>query len=162
MTPKQLAAAERFDRHMLAATGNTYDEYERVRDSGPMSLAHVQLYGKLVDESGAAEALDAWFSSERKSNAGRKAHLSFRAVLILHLMHAADGNIRYQNIARTLSARMTPETRGYLGITLHDGNRNDWYQRYWRSLNRLLYQLLPTLVLAVFLAVRSPLERGGR
>jgi hypothetical protein len=143
MTPQQAAAVARFDRHMLEATGHTYDDYEQVRDSGPTSLAHVQLYGKLVDESGTAELLEEWAASERKSNAGRKPHLSFRAVLILHLMHAAEGSIRYQRIARTLFARLTPQTREYLDINIATGNRADWYQRYWRSLNRLLALVSP-------------------
>lgn len=138
MTPQQEAAAERFDRHMQEATGYTLAQYERVRAVGPTSLAHIQLYGRLVDESGAAGALERWHTQDRKSNAGRKPHIPFRALLILHLMHTDAGANRYHDVAKTLFARLTPDGFAYLGITVTDGTQDEWYIRYWRSLNRIL------------------------
>ncbi|MDR7188111.1 hypothetical protein J2Y46_000927 [Microbacterium sp. BE35] len=138
MTPQQEAAAELFDNRMQEATGYTLEQYERVRAVGPTSLAHVQLYGRLVDESGAVEAIEKWAAEDRKSNAGRKPHIPFRALLILHLMHTDAGSNRYHDVAKTLFARLTPETFTYLGITVTDGTQQEWYIRYWRSLNRLL------------------------
>lgn len=138
MTPKQEAAAELFDSRMREATGYTLDQYERVRAVGPTSLAHVQLYGRLVDESSAVEALEKWAAEDRKSKAGRKPHIPFRALLILHLMHTDAGSNRYHDVAKTLFARLTPEAFTYLGITVTDGTQQEWYIRYWRSLNRIL------------------------
>jgi len=143
MTAEEQAALERFDRHMVEATGYTIDRYNRIRAVGPASLAHIQLYGALIDESGVAPLLEQWASEGRKSNAGRKAHMPFRALLILHLMHTDDGNNRYNNVARTLYARLTPEAFAYLGITTTTGTQLEWYYRYWRSLNRLLALLSP-------------------
>ncbi|MGA7148812.1 MAG: hypothetical protein WBX17_10035 [Microbacterium sp.] len=143
MTLKEEAALERFDRHMVEATGYTLDRYQRIRAVGPTSLAHIQLYGSLVDDSGAADELERWAHETRKSNAGRKPHMPFRALLILHLMHTDAGSNRYNDVAKTLFARLDPEAFDYLGITTRDGTFEEWYIRYWRSLNRLLALVSP-------------------
>ena len=77
------AARERFDRLMVEATGHTHDDYEFIRHAAHTNLEHVQLYGRIVDETGAAEELERWANEQRRSKAGRKAKISFRTVLIL-------------------------------------------------------------------------------
>lgn len=139
MTPAQEAEVLlTYDRHMLEATGYIHEEYERVRESAATSLERVQLWGSLIDESGVVDKLEGWATAERKSNAGRKPHMSFRTVLILFMMHIDAGDNRYNAVARTLFAQMTPETRAYLGLRSLRGTKRMWYQRYRRSLNRVL------------------------
>lgn len=140
---KEAAAFEQFDRHMVEATGYPLDQYNKVRAVGPTALAHVQLYATLVDQSGAADLLEEWARQDRKSNAGRKPYMPFRALLTLHLMHTDSGTNRYNDVARTLYARLTSEGFDYLGITKKDGTQEEWYNRYWRSLNRLLALVTP-------------------
>jgi len=136
-------ALERFDRHMIEATGYTHDEYAYIRAAGPMSLKHVMLYGDLVDESGAVEFLEKCHKADRKSAAGRKPLLSFRTVLILLLMQVDGGDARYGTIAKTLFARTTPETREYLELPALLSNERQWYLRYRHALNRILDLLEP-------------------
>lgn len=137
------AALEQFDRHMREATGHTFDEYTYTRAAGPTCLEHVELYGRLVDESGVVEFLEKCQSEDRKSAAGRKPQLSFRAVLILLMMHIDSGDARYGTIARTLFARTTPQTRDYLGLPTLLSNERQWYLRFHRSMNRILDLLEP-------------------
>lgn len=137
------AALEKFDRHMVEATGYTHHEYAYIRAAGPTSLEHVRLYGSLVDESGAVEFLEKCQQEDRKSAAGRKPQLSFRAVLILLMMHIDGGDARYGTIARTLFAKTTPETREYLGLSPYLSSERQWYMRFHRSLNRVLDLLEP-------------------
>lgn len=143
MTPRQLAAAEQFDRHMVEATGHVFADYQRVRDAGPTALAHVQLYGRIVDESGVVPLLEQWDRDDRRATTGRKPVLGFRATLILYVMHMDTGNIRYHDIAKTLSARLTPAAFEYLDIRESAGDRATWYHRFWRALNRILKLISP-------------------
>lgn len=131
-------AMERFDRHMVEATGYVLEDYSLIRDSPLTCLERMQLFGTLVDESGAVQALEKYDQEDRKSNAGRKPLFTFRAVLILYMMHIDDKNNRYDHIARTLYAQMTPETRAYLELPKKWGSKRDWYCRYWRAMNRVL------------------------
>jgi len=137
------AALDQFDRHMVEATGYTHDEYKYIRAAGPTSLEHVKLYGSLVDESGAVEFLEKCQREDRKSAAGRKPQLSFRAVLILLMMHIDGGDARYGTIARTLFARTNSQTREYLGLSPYLSSERQWYLRFHRSLNRILDLLEP-------------------
>ncbi|MDT0116583.1 hypothetical protein Q9R20_06225 [Microbacterium sp. PRF11] len=143
MTPKEEAAIALFESRMLEATGYTSEEYGKVRDVGPTSLAHVQLYGKLIDESGVVVLLEKWAAEARRSNAGRKPIIPFRAALVLHLMHSKKGNIRYHDIARTLHAQLPRTAFEYLGITTTIGDHDEWYMRFWKALNRILALLSP-------------------
>ncbi|GAA5037707.1 hypothetical protein ACFQRL_14165 [Microbacterium fluvii] len=147
MTPAQEAEVlTTFDRHMLEATGYIHEDYERIRESAATSLKRLQLWGSLIDKSGVLDKLDAWARAERKSNAGRKPHMSFRTVLILFMMHIDAGDNRYNSVARTLFAQLTPETRAYLGLPRLRGTKRMWYQRYRRSLNRILVLCEPWTV----------------
>lgn len=137
------AALAQFDRHMIEATGYTSHEYAYVRAAGPTSLAHMKLYGSLVDESGAVEFLERCQGEDRKSAAGRKPQMTFRAVLILLMMHIDGGDARYGTIAKTLFARTTSETREYLGLSPYLSSQRQWYLRFHRSFNRILDLLEP-------------------
>ncbi|MDU0366896.1 hypothetical protein RWH45_06685 [Microbacterium sp. KSW4-17] len=143
MTPKEEAAVDLFEARMLEATGHTSEEYGKVHAVGPTSLAHVQLYAKLIDESGIVELLEKWFAEKRRSNAGRKPMIPFRAALVLHIMHAGSGTVRYHDIARTLYAQLPPAAFEYLGITTTVGDHDEWYMRFWKALNRILALVSP-------------------
>lgn len=56
------------------------------------------------------ELLEKWEEQDRKSKAGRKPLFSYRAIIILFWMHKDAKDNRYNAIARTLFAQMTPET----------------------------------------------------
>ncbi|WP_449407127.1 hypothetical protein [Microbacterium maritypicum] len=137
------AALAQFDHHMIEATGYTHHEYAYIRAAGPTSLEHVMLYGSLIDESGAVEFLERCQNEDRKSAAGRKPQLSFRAMLILFLMHIDNGDARYGTIAKTLFARTTPATRDYLEMSQFLSSERQWYLRVHRSMNRILDLLEP-------------------
>lgn len=141
---EQVAAAlEQFDRHMREVTGYTFAEYEYVRASGPSNLRHVELYGRIVDESGAVEFLDACEREDRKSVAGRKPQMSFRTILIVFLMHIDAGDARYRTMAKTLFARTNPEIRDYLDLPAVLNDEHQWYLRVHRSMNRILDLIEP-------------------
>lgn len=134
---------EWFDRMMVDATGHTHEEYELLRHAAHTNLEHVQIYGRIVDESGCAEELERWANEQRKSKAGRKPLMSFRTVLILFAMHMDAGDQPYNRIAKTLFAQTTPETRDYLGLPSGRSTLREWYCRYWRAMNRMLSLLEP-------------------
>jgi len=137
-------AREWFDRLMVEATGHTHEQYELLRHAPHTNLEHVKLYGRIVDESGCVDALERWADERRKSNAGRKPLMSFRTVLILFVMHLdSDSDQRCNNIAKTLFAQTTPETRAYLGLPRLRLTKRQWYCRYWRALNRMLSLVEP-------------------
>ncbi|WP_065571995.1 hypothetical protein [Microbacterium oleivorans] len=137
------AALTKFDRHMVEATGHTFERYEYVRAAGPTCLEHVMLYGQLIDESGIVEYLEECDRKDRKSNAGRPPQLRFRTVLVLLMMHVDAGDARYRAMAKTLLARTTPATRAYLGLPTLLSNEKQWYGRVARSLNRILDLMEP-------------------
>lgn len=137
------AALARFDRHMVEATGYTYDQYEYIRAAGPTNLEHVKLYGRLVEESGIVAFLEECDRKDRKSFAGRKPQMTFRCVLTLLMMHVDAGDGRYRTIARTLLAKTTRETREYLGLPSLISDEDQWYMRIHRSMNRILELLEP-------------------
>lgn len=137
------AALEKFDRHMVEATGHAFYEYEYIRASGPTCLEHVKLFGRLVDESGIVEFLEECDRKDRKSNAGRPPQLRFRTVLIILMMHVDAGDARYRTMAKTLFAKTTPQTRQYLGLPALLSDEDQWYMRINRSLNRILDLMEP-------------------
>lgn len=138
MNAEQQAALALFDRRMKELVGLTFEEYELLRHAPHSSLERMKIFGRLVDESGAVGVLESWRTTDRKSAAGRRPLFSDRAIIILFWMHKDAGNSRYKSIARTLYAQMTPETREYLDLPRLHGNMRDWYQRYWRAMNRVL------------------------
>lgn len=134
---------DRLNRRMVEATGYTHDTYDRVRHSTHSSLERMQMFGRLVDESGAAEDFEQWAAEKRKSKAGRKPKIPFRAVCILYIMHMDAGDNRFNAIARTLFAQSTPETFAYLGIQPEPGSKRQWYGRYYRAFQRMMDLVAP-------------------
>jgi len=134
---------DRLNRHMVEATGYTHDMYEVIRQAPHSNLERMEMFGRMVDESGAADDFEQWAKEKKKSKAGRKAKISFRAVCVLYMMHMDAGDNRFNAIARTLFAQSTPETFAYLGIEPEPGTKRQWYQRYYRAFNRMMALVEP-------------------
>jgi len=133
-------------RRMLETFGVASSEEltrERIK-YGPMSKAYLGLAARIVDSSGVVARLDEWDAARRKSGAGRKPTIPYRAVLILLLIHIQMGlGANYQEIANTLQYRFDAEHRSILGITDAVTSRTGWYQRMRRSTVNLLNLMDP-------------------
>jgi hypothetical protein len=133
-------------RRMLETFGVASSEEltrERIK-YGPMSKAYLRLAARIVDSSGGVARLDKWDAEKRKSAAGRKPTIPYRAVLILLLIHIQMGlGANYQEIAYTLLYRFDAEHRSMLGITETDTSHAGWYQRMRRSTVSLLNLMDP-------------------
>ncbi|MDN4598025.1 hypothetical protein [Leifsonia virtsii] len=137
---------ELLTRRMLDTFGvpSSHDLAVERKKYGPMSKAYLALAARIVDHSGVVGRLEEWHKENRKSNAGAKPYIPFRAVLILLLIHIQMGHgANYQEIAHTLAHRFDPEHRRMLGIVEGSGTHKEWYLRMWRSTNTMLAQMDP-------------------
>jgi hypothetical protein len=122
----------------------TRHEYKRERARGPVSRAYLNNAIRIVDNSGVVLKLLEWRQMRLKSNAGVKPTIPFRAVLVLFLLHIQLGfGINYHRIAETLDVHFGAEEFALLGIQDRLGDHEDWYQRLWRSANRMMKLIDP-------------------
>lgn len=139
--PEKLLTRRMLDTFGVASSDDL--SRERVR-YGPVSKAYLGLAARIVDQSGVMARISEWDAAARKSNAGAKAAMPYRAVLILLLLHIQMGlGANYQRIADTLAYRFDPEHRAALGIAEKASSRRGWYLRMWRSTNNLLNLMDP-------------------
>lgn len=129
-------------RHIVGV-GN--EEYERaLAVHGPLPTAMFNKYVELVDRSGVIEQLEKWREGARKNTAGRKSVIPFRAVLVIELLTIVWGHgAHYEETARTLKYRLTPDQYDALGIRWEDASTKRWYHRLWRAKRRMLKLLDP-------------------
>lgn len=112
--------------------------------SGNMPMRMFNALVRLVDESGVIEKLTEWDGEERLSNVGRKALISFRAVLVVELMTVIwNKGVQYQEIADTYKYRLTAMQFAALGIKRERVSQKRWYHRHWRAKSRLLALIDP-------------------
>ena len=129
---------------MQSTFGMTRLDYKRERARGPVSRAYLNNAIRIVDNSGVVTKLIEWRYARLKSNAGVKPTIPFRAVLVLFLLHVQLGyGINYHRIAETLDVHFHDEEFALLGIQNHAGDHDDWYQRLWRSANRMMALIDP-------------------
>ncbi|TFD74895.1 hypothetical protein E3T54_13175 [Cryobacterium sp. Sr8] len=132
------------EQRMQSTFGVTRHEYKRERARGPVSRAYLNNAIRIVDNSGVVPKLLEWRNMRLKSNAGVKPTIPFRAVLVLFLLHIQLGyGINYYRIADTLDVHFGDEEFALLGIQNLPGDRDDWYQRLWRSANRMMKLIDP-------------------
>ncbi|MBL3685373.1 hypothetical protein D3248_00135 [Leucobacter zeae] len=98
----------------------------------------------VIDTSGAVEQLEAWRLADSPTTSGRKAHLPMRAILIGFLLNAYWGlGYSYKELAETFTDRITVEQAARLGYDRESGSIEDWYNRSWRTTQRLLNVIDP-------------------
>ncbi|WP_111720305.1 hypothetical protein [Homoserinimonas sp. OAct 916] len=120
------------------AFGMSPGKYERKRH-GRFPLAYISNAKRIIDRSGVVKQLETWHAEERKSSAGRPATISFEAVLILFLMEVQVGRgMVFTELATTLKHRLRRKQLALIGITRTDGSEQDWYDRIWRSSQKLM------------------------
>ena len=139
-----ISDAALLEQRMQSTFGMTRHEYKRERARGPVSRAYLNNAIRIVDNSGVVLKLLEWRQMRLKSNAGVKPTIPFRAVLVLFLLHIQLGfGINYHRIAETLDVHFGAEEFALLGIRDRLGDHEDWYQRLWRSANRMMKLIDP-------------------
>lgn len=132
------------EQRMQSTFGMTRLDYTRERARGPVSRAYLNNAIRIVDSSGVDTRLTEWRQTRLKSNAGVKPTIPFRAVLVLFVLHVQLGyGINYHRIAETLDVHFRAEEFALLGIRNLPGDHTDWYQRLWRSANRMMALIDP-------------------
>jgi len=132
------------EQRMQSTFGMTRLDYTRERARGPVSRAYLNNAIRIVDSSGVVTKLTEWRRTRLKSNAGVKPTIPFRAVLVLFVLHVQLGyGINYHRIAETLDVHFRAEEFALLGIRNLAGDHTDWYQRLWRSANRMMALIDP-------------------
>ncbi|MDN3445994.1 hypothetical protein [Microbacterium sp. APC 3901] len=133
------------DDELKKIVGVGHFEFRRARAQSaymPMRMFHA--FVDLVDRSGVVEKLHEWDALERKSNVGRKPVITFRAALVIELMTAFwNKGIQYQEVADTITHRLTRMQYGALGITPERVSEKRWYHRHWRAKSRILHLVDP-------------------
>ncbi|MDF2559006.1 MAG: hypothetical protein K0R99_452 [Microbacterium sp.] len=114
-------------------------EYKRgMAVTGPMPMAMFNNYVDIIDKSGVPRQLEQWAALERKKASGRKALVSFRAVLVVELISAVwSKGAQYTEFADTYAHRLTHAQFESLGIAWEDVDENRWLHRHWRAKQRL-------------------------
>jgi hypothetical protein len=106
--------------------------------SGPMPTAMFNSYVDIIDRSGVPQQLERWAAIDRKKGSGRKALLTFRAVLVVELISAVwSKGAQYAEFADTYAHRLTPAQFRALGIAWEDAEETAWFHRHWRAKKRL-------------------------
>ncbi|MGY4856836.1 hypothetical protein [Cryobacterium sp. AP23] len=132
------------ERRMQETFRTGAESFERERGRGPIPKAYLNTSILIVNRSGIMPQIEKWRASERKSRAGRKPEIPVYAVMVLFVLEVQLGDgISYHSIADTLNKRMDAQDFECLGIRDTPGDHDDWYQRAWRSANRLLSLLDP-------------------
>lgn len=109
-----------------------------------MPMAYFNRLVDVVDRSGAVEKIEAWIAEDRKSNAGRKPLIGARAALVTLLLNNHWGHANtYVEYGLTIGIRFTQEQRDALDINLEGTGKQDWYNRTWRAMQRVLRVLDP-------------------
>ena len=136
--------ASLLEERMQSTFGMSRLDYKRERARGPVSRAYPNNAIRIVDSSAVVTKLEEWRHARLKSKAGVKPTIPFRAVLVLFLLHVQLGyGINYHRIAETLDVHLGAAEFDLLRIQNHAGDHDDWYQRLWRSANRMMALIDP-------------------
>lgn len=138
-----ITGAELLETRMQSVFGLSASEFNRdVMKRVPTAYLNSAI--RVVDRSGVIPQIEQWRNEARKSNAGRKAIIPARAVLVLFLLHVQKSlGVNYNQIAKTMAYALEREHFEILGITTHEGGEEDWYKRLWRAANRMLTLIDP-------------------
>ncbi|GAA3663334.1 hypothetical protein [Microbacterium marinilacus] len=131
-----------FMRDLLGVSDDDYERSLSTRTQLPMAMFNSLL--ALIDRSGVVEQIASWENDTRKSAAGRKPLIPARAVLMLDLLSWLWGHgAHFEELARTLAYRLSPEQFVALGIRRDNAAPGVWYDRAWRAKHRLTRLLDP-------------------
>lgn len=111
----------------------------RTTSTAPFPRAYVSDALRIVRNSGAAEKLAAWRIEDGVEPRGRKTYIPAEAALVVMLMHVRDGSgLLFSEMSHTLANRLSAADLQLIGIPVRDGTQQEWYDRLWRSVDRLL------------------------
>jgi len=100
----------------------------------------------VVVASGVAARVEAWRAEDAKNRhaGGRIGAIDDRAIIALLVLLALDGAPLFvSNIADLIENRLSMSARGLLGIRQLAADGDDWYDRSWRAVHRLLSVIDP-------------------
>ncbi|TQL47393.1 hypothetical protein FB562_0451 [Homoserinimonas aerilata] len=138
-------AVDHLEERMVSTFGVGSREYDAGIAMHPVPKAHLNTATRVADTSGIPEMLSKWDSDRRKSNAGKKAIIPLRALVVLYLMNAQMGvGVSYMELARTLAYRFSTEHFAALGIRTTLGDTQHWYKRVSDTTYRLIALMDPT------------------
>ncbi|MBM7803318.1 hypothetical protein JOE58_002569 [Curtobacterium luteum] len=98
----------------------------------------VKMIDRIITDANIPQTVDGWRADACKSNAGRTAELSLKAVIVVFLILAVEGSpLLITTGATLLHRRLSPESRARLGI---DDNYTwtQWYHMLQKGLTRLI------------------------
>ncbi|MFB6611816.1 hypothetical protein ACFCVO_15915 [Agromyces sp. NPDC056379] len=138
-TVAERSGAAQLEQRMQAVFGRSVEDYEQEVAEAALPRVFLELAHKVVTASSAPDMLARWKDEARKSNAGAKPLVPMAAVLILFVAHALAGKpLTYYELARTLRLRLKHDQRVLLGVSHKSGTHNQWYDRMWAAVNRLI------------------------
>ncbi|NJI58619.1 hypothetical protein HCX50_04155 [Microbacterium oxydans] len=134
-----MSSALNLDEELRSIVGVGNFQYKRAMAvTGPMPMAMFNNYVDIIDRSGVPQQLEEWAGLERKRASGRKALLTFRAVLVVELISAVwSKGAQYTEFADTYAHRLTRAQFESLGIAWESVNEDRWLHRHWRAKKRL-------------------------
>ncbi|MBF0671569.1 MAG: hypothetical protein IR160_03175 [Salinibacterium sp.] len=138
-------ALEHLEERMVSTFGTSYEEYDAGIAKHVVPRAYLSAAVGIADASGIVDKLHTWDGERRKSNAGKKALIPLRALVVLYLLNAQMGvGVTYRELARTLAYRFSPEHFAALGIRTTTGDVALWYKRIAETTYRLVALVDPT------------------
>lgn len=140
MSPlKDPAALAHLEKRMMDTFGVSHHEYDGGVASNPVPKAYFNAAIRVTDNSGIVDLLTRWDGERRKSNAGKKAAIPLRALVVLYLLNTQMGlGVSYTELARTLTYRFTAEHFAALGIRPERHGVYIWYRRVSDTTYRLI------------------------
>ena len=137
-------ALAHLDKRMIDTFGVGYVEYDAGIAASLVPTAYLSAAIRLTDNSGIIEKLTKWDSERRKSNAGKKALIPLRALVVLYLLNTQMGlGVTYKELARTLAHRFAPKHFAALGIGVTSSDTLHWYKRVSDTTYRLIELMNP-------------------
>lgn len=134
----------RLGQRMLQLFDRTLDQFEHEVANEALPRVYVKKAYDIVRNSGAGEELERWKAEARRSNAGARPLISLENVLVLFLAHALAGlPLTYSEFATTLRLRLNWDSRTLLGISHKRGTQQQWYDRMWAAVNRVVVLIDP-------------------
>ena len=138
------AALAHLEKRMTDTFGIGFHEYDGGTALHPVPMAYFTAAIRVTDNSGIMDLLTRWDKEQRKSNAGKKATIPLRALIVLYLLNMQMGiGVSYKQLARTLHYRFTAEHFTALGITPDRKFLRVWYHRVSDTSYRLVALMNP-------------------
>ncbi|MET0861334.1 MAG: hypothetical protein ABW091_09935 [Microbacterium sp.] len=129
---------------MQSVFGMSPEAYEQEVAERKLAKVYIEIAHKLVTGARVPDDLATWKQQARRSNAGTKPLISNHAVFTLFLAHALAGlPVTYTELATTLRLRLKHDERVLLEISHTRGTKQQWYDRIWAAVDRVITLLDP-------------------